>query len=452
MAYEYLYKKLVPISKIVSAAMMDSYAVAGRSKESFYHWCSRGIKKLQIETLKLNKRRVLLTVNHNTKTASLPLDCDEVSFVGYINDYGERVSVGNNTNLINEASITDIEPEECCSKCKQDKGVCNDLEVTEAAETVVLNGTNYTKTIVKKLYPNGDYFLETTMPYYNTVTEGIEYATTKEFIKHFDITDCGCIANTEKNLDALQSCAPDVYGCYFTPCSSVCHNNYGGYNIMYETGLLQLDDRFNKGKVYIEYYGFLPKVKGQYAVPQVAFETLVEWTKYKAIANKQNVNQGTIDRALLSYMRERDNMVKVLGRVSLAAIIHAANKTPVFEFEYTDVRTLCKKTSSPYVTQITSSTACKASNTSSSTSSSRQIAPFQLAVKVGQADGPVLNQYTYFNKELIGAFNLNHIIVNNGNETTTDENFTFDTETGIITRTNPWVEEATLVVAFAKYI
>lgn len=450
--YEYLYKKLVPISKIVNAAMADSYANVGKSKEQFFHWCTRGVKKLNMETLKLNKRRVLLEVNHNTKTASLPLDCDNLFFVGYINEHGERVSLGNNTNLVSEDAIADIEPEECCPKCKQDIGICNDLEVTETEEIVILNGDTYTKTVIKKLYPNGDYFLETTMPYYNTVTEGVEYATTKEFIKHFNLADCGCILNTEENISNLQSCAPDVYECYFSHCSSKCDHHYGGYNVMEEIGVIQLDRRYRKQKLYIEYYGFLPKVNGQYAVPQVAFETLVEWIKYKSIANKNNVNQGTIDRALANYMRERDNMVKVLGRVPLAAIIRAANKTPVFEFEYTDGRTLCKKTSSPYVSQITSSNVCGINNTSTSTSPSRYLAPFQLAVKVGQADGPIEGEFTYFNRELIGALNLNHIIVNNGNETTTDDNFTFDSATGIITRINPWVEGATLVVPFAKYI
>ena len=142
--------KLVPLSKVVNAALLSSYQDAGRSKELYYHFAGRAAKKLQTETFHIGKQRALLTVNHATKTVTLPIAFDEEVFVGYIEN-GQRVSLRRNTNLINEATTEEIECEDSCPKCQQDKGICNDLETTETEEVVIVNGSTSAVTAVSAI-------------------------------------------------------------------------------------------------------------------------------------------------------------------------------------------------------------------------------------------------------------------------------------------------------------
>lgn len=451
-------KRLIPLSRVVNAALIDSYEDVGKSREIYSHWTARGVRKLQKEALRLGIKRVLLTVNHNTKTATLPPDCDDVQFVGYIEN-GVKVPLTIGNNLINDASIEDIPCEDACPKCNEDKGICNDLTVSEEEEIVIVNSGNYTKTTIKKLYPNGDYYLETTIPYYNTVTVAVEYVTTKEFIVALDLKSCGCPERTEENIEKIRCCNSDVYDCYYSGCSTACDSSIGGYKIFPESGLIQLDYRFKKEKVYIEYVGFMPKVNGQYAIPEVAFETLVAWVKWKSVENRRNILPYERDFIFKNYRRERCNMEKMMGRISLSSIINAINQTPKFDIDLGyGHSTGCIGTSNEYVSQITSSKVsddvCSSVNASCGTNNgTTHVTPFQLAVIAGNGSGtPVAGEYTYTNLGLVGALNLNSIIINNNNETTLNGDFTFNSITGTITRINPWIAGDTLIAAFAKLV
>jgi len=154
-------KKLTPLSKAVSAAMVDMYADIGKSQQLFFHWGAREFRKLQRETLKSGRRFALITVNQNTRTASLPADFEEELFIGYIDDWGKKVSIPMANNLINTNSITTIECEDTCAVCGQNSTICNDLTVTESVDVVIVNDSPYDKTTIKKLYPDGSYYLET---------------------------------------------------------------------------------------------------------------------------------------------------------------------------------------------------------------------------------------------------------------------------------------------------
>ncbi len=73
--------KLVPLSKVVKASIVDVYGDIGTLYEKHSHWTTRGLKKLTIESLPKVVNKVLLTVNSNTHTATLPLDFNEESFL-----------------------------------------------------------------------------------------------------------------------------------------------------------------------------------------------------------------------------------------------------------------------------------------------------------------------------------------------------------------------------------
>lgn len=456
-------KRLIPLSRVVNSALIDSYANAGASKELFFHWASRGLRKLQKERLRTGIRRVFLTVNHNTQTATLPPDFDYELFIGIIDKCG-KVGMPLNNKLTNVESIDEIPCDNVCDKCKQSKSICEDLEVSEVTETITINAVNYLKTTVKKLYPNGDYYLETTIPYYNVVTAAVEFATTKEFIVALDLKSCGCLETTEANIKKIQSCSPDVYNCYYSPCERSCDNSLGGYKVFEEIGVIQLDYNFKYDKLYVEYVGYMQKVNGQWAVPEVAFETLVEFTKFKSVQNKKNVPVGERDWYFQNYRRERRNMERVLGRIKLSTILFAIKKIPIFDIDWDDgCATSCCATDYPCVSQITSSTVSDSCETAASSSSNgstttvyvgtQHLTPFQLAVIAGNGSGtPVGGAFTYQNSGLIGAVNLNSIIVDNNNETTLAGDFTFSSITGAITRLSAWVAGQTLIIPFAKLV
>jgi len=448
-------KKLTPISRVVNAAAIDAYEEIGKVQQLYFHWAARGLKKLQKESLKSGRRSCLITVNQNTRTASLPADFEEELFVGYINDYGEKVSIPLKTNLINTNSITTIECEDTCAKCGQDSTICNDLTVTETEEVVVVNDTTAIKTIIKKLYPDGSYYLETTIPYWNVTKEEIDYATTKEFIAAIDLLDCGCINPTVENLETVKSCCYDAYCTYYAGCSPVCDVESGGYKIFEETGLIQFDYKFRHTQVYMEYLGFIPKLNGQLAVPEVAFETLVEYVKAMAVDGKKNVSNPDKAYRWTRYNIERKAMLKVMSRFSLDDVIYIISLTPKFDWTAPSWNNYCPVTTSTVT--VDNSNICEVTSASCSTGSSTpKLTPFQIAVKVPAAETaglPIPGLTYYQNDILIGALNLEYIIVNNVNETRKLNNFTFDSTTGTINRDpNPWFEDDVLIANFNKMV
>lgn len=425
-------KKLVPLSKVVSASILDLYEDAGKMQQLVFYWAARELKLMQRETIKSGIRRVLITVNQNTRTASLPPDFETETFVGYIK-HGKKVPIPLRTNLVNDNSITTIECEDTCKVCGQDATICNDMTVTESEEVVVVGDTTATKTVIKKLYPDGSYFLETTYPYWDIENSVIAYATTKEYIATIDLKDCGCINPTVENIETIQNCCYDCYCAHFAPCDQYCDRECGGYAIFEDTGLIQFDYKFRHTQVYLEYRGFIPKLNGQLAVPEVAFEALVEATKFRVIEGKRNIPNADKLFRLSMKNTARKAMVKVMNRLSLDDIIYAINLTPKFDWTCPAWNDYCPVTT-PAVTTITNSNACETSSFTCS-STNPVLTPFQIAVKAtvtATAGLPTNGSSTYQNDALIGALNLEYLIISNNIYSKQLGQFTIDTETGTI--------------------
>lgn len=447
------YQSLVPLSRVVAAALLDTYADRGNMQQLYSHWGCRGWDKLQQETWKRGKQKAIIKVNPNTRTATLPSDFKQELFVGYIYK-GMKYEIPLNDKLTNVNSITDLT--EVCIVCNQKKAICNDLTVTEDVETVVINSAFYDKTTIKKLYPNGDYFLEVTTPYYNTDNLQVEYLTTKEFIVAIKLKPCGCVEESTENIQTIHDCCYDAWCCHFTPCSSSCDTQAGGYQIFEDTGLIQFDFNFRHTVIYLEYIGSVPKVNGQLAIPEVAFETVVEWIKWKAIQNKQSADRWRINDQWANYRRERGNMEKMMGRISLARIIQSISVNPKFDFE-TPFNCCCGVPNTIVVT--TSTDVCESSNgvtTGGNTINniinnliiSNSYTEIKLAVD-GKTGSPVDSTTTYQNNALIGATNIAMINVNKNTEYK-DDDYTFNGVTGYITRNNQWFTGDVAVLDFTR--
>lgn len=355
---------LIPLLRVVAAAIVDSYEEKGKVESQYYHWATRTYRDLDRKYLKSGIRRTLLPVSSNTHTATLPADFVEETFIGTVIN-GEKVPLSLNTKLIDSKNLIEEDCVDKCPKCNQDKAICEDLEVTEEVNLIVIGSSTYEQTIIKKLYPNGDYYLETVNPVYNTETEEVDYITSKEFIANLDLKPCGCFDLTEDNLTTLQSCAPDVYACYYASCCNSCDVDLGGYKIFHETGLIQLSSRFTGSHLYLEYRGFLPKLNGQLHIPEIAFEAVVEGTKFRSIKNRKNVSntdKKMYEGWALSAGRD---MRRMANRISLSHIIEMAMTTPKFDIKRERWHNCFTSTSSTTTTSSSSTT--ETSTTTSST-------------------------------------------------------------------------------------
>lgn len=429
--------KLVTLQSAVNAAITDKYGDAVILQHRFSHWACRELKMLYFQLLPQIHNKVLLTVNANTHTATLPLGFSQETFVGGINEKWEKVPFKLNNNLVDSKNITDIPCEDKCPKCAQDTSICNDLVVTEDTEIVLINGTPYNKTIIKKLYPNGDYYLETSTPTLNINTDAIDYIPKKEFIAAFDLKPCGCLDTTPANIITLQTYCPDIYCNYYAPCNNSCYVS-SGYRIFEESGLIQFDPSFPYDKVYLEYNGFVQKIKGQYYIPSVAFETVVEGIKRRAIKDKPNVTAWQILNQKQDYKEAKGNLMKILSRFSLSYIVQAISQIPKFDIDYGYNYHSCFTPATELTVPCTTSNLAALSGVSGGSSVVNEYITiynnlnYTLAVKAGTTGGPTIGYTFYQNNLLAGAYGIEYVIYNKQLLTVIDNDITIDYATGRI--------------------
>lgn len=445
-----LYQNFVPISRVVNAATLDMWEDKGRTQQVYTHWAARGLKELDVHILRGGIRRVLLTVNSNTKTATLPPDFNGKVFIGFIDENGHKIPLDIDDTLTNTQSIVDVPCVDTCPKCNANKAICADLSITTDTETITINSVVYEYTITKKLYANGDYFLESSIPYLDISTNTVNYKASKEFVAHIDLTDCGCVANTASNISTIQVCNPEVYCNYYAP-YGCCNIDNGGYAIFEDTGLIQLSTKFQYPKVYLEYRASMLKINGQYQVPKIAFEALVEWIKYKAIQNKKNVSRLDRNDQWNHYIIAKGNLSKVKYRVSLSNILFAALKTPKFDIY---VENLC----SDYAYENQNVTVPAIANNTTpiviNSTSSKTYVPFSFGVIAGMPNAPVDGDNFWQSDSLISGLNLVSFILNDTYYTAAKGDFTFDSSTGTITlgNGNVFYTGDVLVGTYFKYI
>lgn len=479
-------KRYVPLTKVVAASIIDLHEDIGRLQQIATHHAARILKKLTRETLKTGIRKVTLAVNQNTKTATLPPDFDSEEGVYIINEVGYKIPLKLNNKIVDWKTIEDVPCEDRCPKCNQDTQICEDLTVTEETVLVTVNNITAQQTVIKKLYPDGSYYLETRIPVWDIESAGIIYTTTKEFITALDLKDCGCIDETPANIAKIQCLCPDVWCTYFAPCDNTCIVDYGGYKIFEESGLIYFDNPSGFEKAYIEYWGFMVKKNGQYQVPEVAFETVVEGTKWKWLQNKKNIPRWERMDQLDSFKRERANMEKVMGRISLSQIIQSIGLTPKFDIDYNpemwcsgemvSYSTVMGTTAAVAAAKIVADAAAVAAAAAAENATCDDSTPpaevecpcppaaaiktpFQLAVVCDVGSGPVSGVHTYINTALISALDVNLIIVNNTPEAYDAMQFTLNTVTGELARfqgdgttPNIWQPGDVLIINYAKIV
>lgn len=426
-------QNFVPLSRVVNAATLDMYEDVGKTEQVYSHWACRGLFELNMQILKGGKRSIFLHVNKNTHTATLPPDFNGEIFVGVIEN-GIKIPINLNTRLADTKNIIDVPCEDKCSKCNANKQICNDLSITTETKVIEINSATYSQTVTKKLYPNGDYFLETTTPFFDVDSDTVIYRTSKDFVAHIDLKPCGCVEETDENIATIQVCNPDVYCNYFAPCGKP---KMIGYQIFEESGLIQFPPSFTYDKIYLEYRASMLKINGQYQVPRIAFETLVEWTKYKAIQNKRNISRLEKNDQWNHYIISKSNLSKVKTRTSLANLIGSIMRIPKFDVFVEHYDFGCKK--DVKIVEAVPTNVCDTDcddNTTMPTVPDTGYVPFSFGVIVGLANTPADNSSTWQNNSLKGALNLNYLILNDTTLTLAQGDFSFNSDTGTISLNN----------------
>lgn len=320
----------VPLSKVVKASIIDTYGDIGQVQERHSHWAARGIAKLQRQSLRtLGKRKALLPVSKNTLSAALPIDYKAILFVGVITDDGRKIPLTIDSKLVHIESIQEGALP-FCEDCGQDKNICRDLYISEERNLIEIDGVPYEEEVTKKLYPNGNFYIEKLTPVKDLETGLVTMQPSKDFVTNLELKGCGCLDNNASNLSNLQQHCPETFACHYATCAPCEPLNYGGYRIFEEEGFIGVSQNYPYDFIYIEYTGFLPKENGQYLVPEVAFETLVNYVKFKSMENKKGVSAYDKEWYFRQYKREMDNMDIVLRRISISQIIHAISQTPRF--------------------------------------------------------------------------------------------------------------------------
>jgi hypothetical protein len=319
----------VPIKSVVKAAAIDLGEDYLRVDTTFSHWAARGLKKLSREILRGGLKRELLNVHKNFKTVKLPIDFEKEAFVGFVDDCGHKHALFAKGYIA--ATLADEDCSDQCEKCNQDLDICEDLVTDDVVELVTFpNGPETYEKRISKFIENGKYLEVTTTPVWNMTTEEVEYNVSKKFITEFDMLECGCVAKTEENIAKIKDKCYDTYCKCYAPCAET-QGDLGGYKIFEEEGIIQFDKSFAFDKIYLEYYGSLPKIKGQFHVPKVAFETLVAFIKFKFNQHKKSVTLQERRELERYYITEKENMNIILCRISLSDIIDSVRRIPKFE-------------------------------------------------------------------------------------------------------------------------
>lgn len=429
-----LYNNFVPLSRVVNAAIIDSYEDKGKVEQVYSHWACRGLFEINMQILKGGKRSVLLHVNGNTHTATLPPDFNGEVFVG-VEINGTKHPLRLDTKLVDTKNVQDIPCEDKCPKCNCDKAICNDLTTTVTTSIVVINSVNYEQTVIKRLYPNGDYYLESSVPFLDIETNAVSYRTLKELVAKIDLKPCGCVEETTDNIETIRTCNQEVYLDYFAPCGCEI-TDFGGYQIFEESGLIQFSPNFKFQKIYLEYRVSMLKINGQYQVPKIAFETLVEWTKYKSIQNKRNISRLEKNDQWNHYIIAKGNLKILKTRASLANLIQALSSTPKFDYYVDNYDFGCNKDIA--VIPAIPTDVCNIGTVSSEAGSGggggvvSGYVPFSFGVIVGLPNAPAGGFSTWQSDSLKGALNLNSFILQDTNYTLVSGDFKFDSVTGTI--------------------
>lgn len=212
-------------------------------------------KEIQHDILKLTIQQ-WVSVNKSTPVyyIDLPKCCDKFINVGKIDGCKKHV-VFNSWD-----GLPTLPMPICATECTCGDGIKECIEqYEETVENITISAGTFPKTTKKRIYENGEVYIETSTPT-DKVTKsgtnnGYDYIVDKTYLCKLDINPCGCVSVSQQNLEVVtQCCAEDT----ISRCTSICNKYFKQptdkgltYN---ESGYMKFDMRLKR--VYL--YGDIP--------------------------------------------------------------------------------------------------------------------------------------------------------------------------------------------------
>lgn len=212
-------------------------------------------KQIQHDILKLSLQQ-WVRVNKSTPVyfIDLPKCCDKFINVGKI-DNCKRHVIFNRWDGIPTLPMPDS-----ITDCTCGGGIKECIETyEETSENVTISAGTYKKTTKKRIYENGDVYIEVSTPV-DKVTiggsnNGYDYIIDKTYLCKLELNPCGCVTVSQQNLDIVQQCCNDTT---YSECKALCNKYFKmpeDKGVTFNEAGYYYEDMRNK-KVYL--YGDIP--------------------------------------------------------------------------------------------------------------------------------------------------------------------------------------------------
>lgn len=201
------------VNKIVDDLCLRSGDTLRRNKGLFLNCAADVYKDMEISVLKTAKR-AWFEINKRTYTVDLPCTALQLSGVSIEDEYGTLYPVYRNTRL--HRDIVDISAaKDCACEYKCGHSLCNMIKSYEAIEEVTSelmpDDTYQDFTSITRRGVMGDMFYEEkTYPvrvYESSQWVGVELKTETTELCKVEITEDGCICDTDANMEAICNCS-----------------------------------------------------------------------------------------------------------------------------------------------------------------------------------------------------------------------------------------------------
>lgn len=426
--------------------------LSGNSKQVGYPQLHEAMKLSWYKLFKKTKesivRKWMPVVNGKV---SYPSTAENILGVYTVDDCNELAPLYED----NFKNILPLPVEKCkCNACDNQNCLCPIIADNISNIDVVIYDTVYTNRISSRVLKNGDIVEERYewIPSYNadsSFKEAVEVPSQK-IICSLDLSPCGCPLDSQENIEKILKC-----GCGITNCTPfvrdrypAIYNKFGYYKkdeVNRQINVFNTQGRKTRLKQTIVVYQsngedvLIP----EYAKP--ALIALLNWTK---IMYSPVYTYNDEIRAKRNFKREKNEMIKYLNPIPYELIVHGDNAitrsdTHANQYAYDNG---CDYEPTVCATPITTVNEVRTTNTIII----QDGATDSVNVKVdGTAGNPVAGQITWQSNKLIGAVNVDLIIVNKNTEDEGDD-FTLDNVTGILTRNTQWYTGDKLIIPLFK--
>lgn len=215
-------EEVIPLSKVVKELCLKQNNLKETAifQQLVYgRWAWKELFRRNIWSIK----NVVLELDKHRRI-NLPSDCERLINISVIDCAGILQPLTLDAG-INTVKIDFVKPKCSCHNCNGDDTLCGAVEsVTYATETVEIQGDDYTMETWTRYDGNGAIQQEQKVPTLDATTNTVVYTTNISTICNVEVTDTGCIAPTQGNMDLLRLHC----GCGNFP-DSECGINYGWY-------------------------------------------------------------------------------------------------------------------------------------------------------------------------------------------------------------------------------